>query len=308
MAILPRNTVVLAKVEGTKGTPETLDAAQDAVRINNGSSFQVTPEEIADDSLLGSLDAAQVDVVAATATITLPVTLRGSGAAGTPPETAPLFKACRFNEVIVASTSVAYTPFSGTEETITIGFHRDGLLWTAAGCVGDVAFECTAKGFYIATFTLSGELISKADAALPTPTFDNTTPVAWINGTATFDGNPVALETFSVAIGNTIASFSDPNATLGYSESVVSARDVRGSLNIPEVLTATRDIFNDNLIGKTTVPLVMTTGSTAGNITTINVPNARITNETPEDNQSVQFNSYDFQGTGPNNAMSVVFT
>lgn len=308
MAQNVRNTVVYAGVEAVSGTPETLTDT-DAVLINEGTTFVANPEEVVNPALVASLDRAPSDVVTALATVTIPTALKGSGAAGTAPGgLGTLFRGCRFAESIVASTSVTYTPTSGAEETLTLEVFEDGIKWISAGCVGTFSIDCVVKEFFIGNFTFTGIFISKSDVAVPAATFDATTAVAWRNGVATADGSTVVLENFSIDPGNTIANFSDPNTVSGHANSTVSERDIRGSMTIQETLLATRDFFNDNLLAGTTMPLVMTTGATPGNITTINVPAARLLGEAPEDNQGVRYNNYAFQGTTPNGGMTIVFT
>ncbi|WP_444932401.1 hypothetical protein ACJJIF_22000 (plasmid) [Microbulbifer sp. SSSA002] len=68
--------------------------------------------------------------------VTFNAELKGSGAAGTPPEIAPLLRACGLAETITAGTSVEYNLASEGHESITLYLYEDGSLYKLTGVRG----------------------------------------------------------------------------------------------------------------------------------------------------------------------------
>jgi len=89
-------------------------------------------------------------------TLNFSVELAGSGAAGTAPAWGKLLQACGLAEVITVDTSVAYSPISSGEKTVTLGLNIDGQLHTMAGARGSFTLEINVNQLPSLKFAFTG--------------------------------------------------------------------------------------------------------------------------------------------------------
>jgi len=91
-----------------------------------------------------------------------------------------------------------------------------------------------------------------------------------------------ALESVTLDVGNEQTFPDNPNATEGFDPSVITRRNVTGSINPLETLIATRDIMDDFRSGAQRI-VHARYGSAAGNRVGITVPAALFTGQTSGD-------------------------
>jgi len=262
--------LVLAKAETTKGTDAVPTAATDAVRVVNrpwpkidGKPIdrQVVKQTMGNMPHLINPDASM--------TVELQCELRGSGAAGTAPEIAPLLKACRLAETVNAGTDVTYQPASATEGSATVYIYADGLVWKFVGAVGDAKIDAQIGQAATITFTLSAPYQAPATATIPTgAAYDATQPLVFSSADVTTEGGvSIRVGQLALNMGNDVQE----HTRVGYHQFVVANRNPELTLN-KHAVGPTADW--NNLMAAQQVALHAQLGSTAGNIVTLDAPKA----------------------------------
>lgn len=267
--------LVMCKAETTKGTDSTPVAANDSLRVQD-AQLTINTKNVDRPSVkptMGNLP----HVISADASVQLQLTveLKGSGAAGTAPDFAPLIKACRMKETVVATTSVTYDPLTAmgaNNESATIYFYQDGLLWKMLGAVGNLALTANPGEFPVATFTMQSKYTAPTVAAIPAgAAFDSSTPVV-VSSTDLYKegglgGTAFNVGAFAMDFGNDVQE----HLTLGNHEFSVANR--------APTMTVTKDSLSTSaewtdLLATTNVALYSQISGGAGNILTINAPKA----------------------------------
>jgi hypothetical protein len=299
MPLLTRIHGFLFKVETTEGVDATPTGANDAILTLGPPEISPAPEVFDPDLIMQSLDAHDPIVGRIPMQVRVQVPLKGAGgAADVPPEIGPLFRCSGFAETITPTTGpVKYEPASTQIKTGTAYVYRDGLLWKVLGCRGDLSVTWTAGGICVAEFRLTGLLGSKADAALPSFTYDATKPPVWKGGVMTIGGAAAAVQQLTLAMNNQISYPDNPNAAEGYDPPVITGRNVQGSINPLETLVATRNIFQDFRDG-TKRAIVARVGSVAQNKVTLNILAAQYRGEQQADAAGKLIVNVPFSATG----------
>jgi len=262
--------LLLAKTETTKGTDAAPSPAADAVRILNRPWPQVDGKPI-DRSVVKRTMGNLPHLINPDASIQLEIQceLKGSGAAGTPPEIAPLLKACRLVETVTAGTRVVYHPATATEHSATIYLYADGLLWRLVGAVGTAKIECQIGQPAKVTFTMSAPYQAPTAAAIPAgATYDATQPVVFSSADiVTEAGTSIRVGQLTLDLGNDVQE----HVRIGYHQFVVANRNPELTLNKHSVSTAAEWTA---LMGAQSVAMHAQIGATAGNIVQLDAPNA----------------------------------
>ena len=274
---------IAAKIETVQGTPEVL-AAGDVIRAANPVfSPGVEMHDLQDGN--GSLSPTPQMAGGTTGTITFDVWLRGSGAAGTPPEWGKLLKACGMVEDVDAGAGVNYLPSDDdTEhESLTIGYYVDGKLYQIAGCMGNAVISLVAGKPCKIAFTFTGVAWTVTDVAILTGVnTQDTLPPIFKDGLVDIDGEDGCIETITVNLNNSVQLRPCANAASGYSASYLGSRRFTMSLDPEAVLAAAKDWYADWTAG-TTFAFTATLGATAGNKIIFTAPACQLTNVNPAD-------------------------
>ncbi len=270
--MLEARRVLLAKVETTYNV-DAVPVAADAILIENlqvslaGRRAERTPIRT---SLAGvsSRHAGQL------VSITFDTEIRGSGTAGTAPETGPLFQACGLLETVVVSTSVTYAPSSipTNHKSLTLYVYRDGKLYKVTGARGTFTANLTTAAVGKISWTFQGHLVSETDAALVAPTFDATVAQTLKGVAFTIGAYSAVISALSFDIANTVATPDSIAATDSYGEIRITARNLTGSFDPEDVLVATHS-FLTIWQGDTQAALATgVIGAVAGNKYSISMP------------------------------------
>jgi hypothetical protein len=271
--MLTRKTVVLAKLESTYGTDPTPDGTNDAILVSN-PDLKVDGAMLTRDYVRASLSPISHAIGKKKVTISFETDLKGSGAAGTAPETSPLWQSCGMDETIVASTSVTYDPEAVSTEvkSCTMYVYFDGLMHEINGCRGSFSITMEAGNFGKVSWNFEGKYVKPTDTALVTGTFDSTIPQIIQSSSFTVNSYAATINALAFDIANTIGSPGDVNSADGYGNMHITGRDSNGSLDPEAVLVATEDFWGD-WADATGVAVTITIGATAGNICDIDMPN-----------------------------------
>jgi hypothetical protein len=168
-----RNAAVLFKEESVEDTPETPSASTDAVKVEN-LAVNFNPQQIQTNEATGSLDSSGPIPVGLQTTISFDVLLKGSGAAGTPPECNEMLKACGWAETITASAIPASpeAATAGSATSVTLGASFTATAQLYRGMPLSLTVNPTAATPFISDYTV-GKLATLTDTF--SPVLDGTT-------------------------------------------------------------------------------------------------------------------------------------
>lgn len=308
--MLTTREVILVKEEATYNTDAAPSPSSDAVLVENlqwSNEGARMNERAAVKNTFGKLQ----QVFGGTLrTVSFDVEIKGSGAAGTPPEFGPLLKACGMAETIVASTSVTYDPASTGIKSATIYYYQDGTLMKLTGCRGDAEWKTPTGEVGKMTFTMTGHVSPVTDVALPNPSYDSTVPAPFIGAGFTVGSYGPVIANLTVSLGNQLAMPPDANAADGFGEVRITGRDVAGSFDPEHQLVATSPFDADWRAGTTFSMATGTIGSAAGNIYEITAPAMYYRELSPGDRDAIRTLeiSCGFTESAGDDEISIVFT
>lgn len=275
MVMRTTRRAILAKLETGYGVDALPTGANDAILIRDMKTTPMAGKEVERRLLRPHYGNYQKIPAGQYSQIKIEVELAGSGVAGTQPGYDPLMRACGNAVVVTPSTSVAYNPITGGEESLTIYAHRDGVLHKFLGCFGSVSYSVDADGIPFLTFDMMGLRGGESDVALPTidtsgfvaPVLVNTA-----NTSLTLHGYAASFSTLSI----NMATEASRLPVAGASNRIgITDRKASGSVTLIEPPVGTID-FYDIAENATLDAMTLTHGLTAGNICTITAPSVGI--------------------------------
>jgi len=305
---LTKQEGILVKIETTIGTDPTPDATNDSVMVQDiGWSFAGARmlDRSAVKSTLGQLKPVYAGTLME---VSFKCELKGSGAAGTAPETGPLLRACGCGQTIVGATSVTYAGVSTAHEYVTIYVYEDGSMYELNGCQGDVEISYEAGGIPMLSFTMTGHLTGPTDVSLVTFAFDSTVPAPFIGATFVTGSYASVIESLNFGLGNKLVTPADPNQSDGYGQIAIVDREYTGSFDPQATLVASDDPINDWKTGTSKAIGTGVIGSTAGNRTALTIPTAFYTEVGPGDRDGIRTLDLSFMAAGDDSAFSLSFT
>lgn len=279
MSLLERKTQVALELEGTEGTAETLLAADAVLHMNPtfkpDTPMNERPVASATMSRFASVPGARSMVME------WDCELKGSGAAGTAPEFGKALQACGFDETIVTSTSVTYTPLSDSVSSATLAMYMDGLRAIMWGARGNVSLSVNAGGFAMLHFRFLGADFTIADVAmLSGVSYQTTKPPVFLDASFSVSSYAAKIQALGIDMNNELVLRSDPSKQSGHFSTLITNRAPVLTIDPELVLVATENFFADLRAG-TEGALSMVLGATAGNICTITAPKVQYTNASP---------------------------
>lgn len=287
--MLKIRTLMLAEIEVSYNTDPTPTGGSNAILVENlqwsheavrrherpGLTSRMAPlKSLHGGSLIG---------------LTFDVEIKGSGSAGTAPEHGPLLQACGFEETIVASTSVTYTPTSDPSEhkSVTIYVYEDGTLYKVTGCRGSFTVDLTTGAAGKLSFKMTGHLYAKSDTSMASPTFSSIVPPVCLGASFAVDSYSAIISKLAIDPGITVATPDNLSASDGYGEIRITGMAPTFTIDPEQTVLATYDWianWQDNSTGAMTTGTI---GSTAGNRYTITAPAAVYTEITNGDRNGV---------------------
>lgn len=263
--MLTTREAILLKIETTQGTEATPSPSADAILVSELGWSNEGLRMVDRPNIKPTISTDKKTFAGTLKKVSFTAEIKGSGAAGTPPEIGQALRACGLDETIVASTSVTYQPVSESHESATIYYYEDGRLRKLVGCMGNVTFNAEAGAFGTAQFEFTGHDAGYADASFPAVSYDSTVPVPFINVPFTVDGYGAVINSISLNAGNTISMPGNVRTVDGFGDVRISQRDPNGTID-PEAVTLATKNFEAAFKAGTLLP--MTTGDVgaAGNI------------------------------------------
>lgn len=286
MAKLTRRRVLLAAIESSYNT-DAEPTGTNAVLVED-IQWQVAGLRMVErPAIRSSLGALQQLYGGSLLSLTFQAEVKGSGTAGTAPELGTLLRGCAMDETVVAATSVAYAPISGSQESLTLYFYEDGTLVKMTGCRGSVSFNLEVGNKIMASFEFTGHFSGPTDVALVTPTYDSTVPAVYINSAFEIGSYGAIIQALEVNLGISVQIPPDVTAADGYGEVLVGSRDVQGSFNPQQTLVATKNFMAAFKAGTTEALDSGVVGATAGNRVRFQLPAVYYRNIAPSEREGV---------------------
>jgi len=306
--MLVKRGTLLLKVETTPGT-EITPAVTDAILVEGEVTMAFegvrTLEQNPEKSTLGREEDIQAGHLMR---FEFAVAMKGSGAAGTPPEIGEALRCCGLGQTIVASTSVTYQPVSTAFEYCTIYYYHAGKLQKAIGCQGTFTLAFTVDDKVMVNFSFIGKDAGDTDVALATGTYDATSPLAFIGATVALGGFTPKVSAINFDLGNQIETPPDANDTDGYSDIIIVDRDMVGDVDPEHTLKATNDWIADWEAATSINVTTGAVGSTAGNIITASWPTARYRSIDFASRNGLRSLAIPFRAVGDDAAFDLAFT
>jgi len=313
--MLTSREVILVKQEVTYNT-DPIPTVADGVAIAN-PSWSHEGLRMNERNVVKNTNAVLQHVYGGTLkTITMDIELKGSGAAGVPPEFGVLFEACSYVETIDAGVSVAYDPTSVTadQESCTVYYYQDGLLHKLTGCRGSFSVNIETGALPMVTFTLTGHSGDPTDAVMVDPNLDATVPVAVKGNTFTVnDGGgtfEAQISALSFDAGVEIATPSSMSAADGFGEVQLGKRDLNGTIDPEMELVATEDFYGNFSSSQSMALASGTIGTAVGNRFAITMPSISYRDASNGDRDGIRTYEMPFGAaeSSGDDEMQIIFT
>jgi hypothetical protein len=272
--MLDKRSVLLVKDEVTYNTDSVPVAATNAVLVEDAKwdwegarMFQQKPVRPSL-AMLKPLFAGTLIKISGKAEI------KGSGAAGTPPEVGALLRAAAMSETVVGATSVTYKPVSdpANHKSSSVYFYDDGLLLKLTGCRAKINFAFQLGAVAFVHFDIVGHFVSVTDVALAAPTYSSQVPVPLVNVPFTWGTFAATISKLDFDLGNELVMPGDISKADGYGTIDVVGRKVTGSIDPLRVAVASRDFISNWRNGTSGVLDTGVIGGTAGNRLQVTMP------------------------------------
>jgi len=271
-----RKLALLAKIETVYGTDPTPTGSADAMLALDATFTPLEGQEVSRDLLTPWLGHQGVILTGLYGRLEFSIECAGAGAAGTAPAYGPLLRACGFAETVTEDTDVQYDPVSGTFESVTLWYNRDGVKHALVGCRGNVSIEFTPAGIPRWRFNFIGlHGAAAADTALPIADYDafvTPLPVSKANTTFGLHGLTTGpTERVSIDLGNQV----EPRMLINSEACIIADRRSSGSVVMEAVLLATKN-WDAIARAHTAGTMALQHGTVAGNIVLIAAPKVQI--------------------------------
>jgi len=289
MPLLTKKVQLIAKVEGTVGTAESLSTADgefNAYDIVIQKAIEVQQrQQQGSFSKIPSVPGARAGRV----TFSMDVI----GGASDPPWAATFLPACGWVGSSHVYTPVSAPPGSGNVKTVTIGVYQNGMRKVLRGCMGSWSLTWVAGMPMRINFDFMGIWVAPTDTAMLSVNYPTTLPLRFASSAITLNSSSLALKTLTINSGNNVVMREDANDSSGYASAIVTDRTVNGSFDPYAELVATRDDWGLFLAG-TEHALAASIGSGGAGVA-IAAPKLQRINVQDEDDDGKRRNTIEFQ-------------
>lgn len=284
MPINHKEKILLCALESSYGVDPS-PVASDGMLVKDLELMPMEGEDVERDLELPYLGSQGTIPVNLHMKLTFMVEIAGSGAAGTAPAWSNALRACGVAQTIDAGTSVTYNPVSDGHESAAFYFWNGPTRYTILGARGTCALRFATSGIPYLEFEFTGLWQAPSEAARVTPTnfssFQAPKEVNTVNTpTFTLGGTSLVMRSLTMSLGNQI----EPRFLVGAEAIVLPDRAETIETTVEAVPIATFNPFAPAL-SAANVPVVLTHGTAAGNIVTLNAPFAQMQRPTGLENQ-----------------------
>lgn len=277
-----RNQLLLIKTETTSGTDAVPTAVANAIQAFN-VSLSVEADEQSRQPNRSYFSAPEKSYTNKRFTLSFEIELAASGTAGTAPAIGPIFTMCQYSETIDPGTSVTYAPASSSTDTSTIYLNIDGILFKAVGAKGSMNIDFTIGSYAKATVTATGLYLTPTDVPITAGTytaFRKPVDCSKEESTLTIHGTTMEGRALTLTQGN------DNQLRESTETKVIETldRQVSAEARVWMPSVATMDVFGA-FDQHTKDAVAWINGTTAGDIVTLNMPQAQLGAPAPADDE-----------------------
>ncbi|KKM17656.1 hypothetical protein LCGC14_1673580 [marine sediment metagenome] len=232
---------LLAKVESTPGTFESMSTSTDGVRLAERAWSRIAYDGLFDHLRLGAASGSAIPVnpdappCPLLVRVEIVVELRGLGSAyssSARQETDALLRACGLSATVDntgGAEKITYVSIDGpSHETVSLELYAGGLKFEITGCRGNFLWPIRAGRIGRGIFNMQG--IMNDDpvvSGLPSITYDSTAPLAATSMSMSIGGwsaNALVPDSGSFDFGSRVAAVPSGNAETGVAEVAISSR------------------------------------------------------------------------------------
>lgn len=281
--LLTRRSVLLAAVETTTGTAESLDAANGAFIVHD---FDIEPDQPTDERpKAGGLGhhPESPGPRSGTATFSVDPIINLSSGTTSPAWASVFLPACG-----MAEAAGVWTFDSTVQKTLTIAKLEDGLRKQIVGGAGTFSITLNPGRAPRIQFEFQGAYSDVADSALVSPTFPSGMPPRFAqSGAFTVDGNALRASAVEIDVANQIVVRPDPNSASGYRAGVITGRKPVATIDPEMKLVAGYD-WHAAYRNASLLAFSAAIGATANNILTFDSAAAQVTAHNTGDREGIK--------------------
>ncbi|MFO6418995.1 phage tail tube protein [Hylemonella sp. W303a] len=207
MSIFLKQTVILAKLETTKGTDSAPTGAANAMLVSNVSFTPLEGDEVEREVIRPYFGDSGSAMVTQYCKLSFDVEFAGVAVPGSEPGYADLLRACACDVTVTAGTDVTFAPISQDLDSVTlyinIGGNRQKIMAGMANC----KIDAPAKSLPKLQFEFWGTYQAAVSEPLPSvdyTAFEQPLGVNASNTSLTLHGTTVAASAFSFDMGLTV--------------------------------------------------------------------------------------------------------
>ena len=305
MPLLKTNRVLLAKLESTVGTAESLGDADGVfcvydVDINPNIDFQGRTQQGGMSQLAGKTGAESCQ-------LSFKMNMYGDGSGSAIPKWAETFlAACG---LVQKTASLVLSPSSkgvgagaagaasATPRSLTMGVYEDnaGLKKSLVGATGTCRFNFSAGQMVALEFNFSGVWEDVADnTSLPAPNYPDDLPMSCLGATMTLGGATIPCwASLSFDLGNEVSLRPCATKAKGLVSSLITNRKVVGTIDPESTQVGTFDPYTDWTDStESALSLAIADGT---DTITLAAPKVQFTNVQEADRNGMQIDSINFQ-------------
>jgi hypothetical protein len=323
MSLLYKRSVLLAAIETTPGTAETLTSSDGAHNIYEAT---LTP----------SIDFVERPVQGGFARVaSVPSGYRGQctfttyfdgwdGSSSKPAWASKFFPACGW--VLKGGTNI-YRPVTeapgSNVKTLTIELYRDGRKAQLTGAMGSFTINITPGQPPSINWTFEGVWQGVSDASVPSPTLPTEKPLRYAgeNADAAWNSARMCFQTATIESGNTLyvrpcGRNAASQAAAGFVNALVTDRLPRATINPDATLVATQDRYG-KLLDMSEHTLEINIPGAAGAVSDasvdISMPDAQLVSAADADREGLLSDALEFQANldssnGVDHELQIEFT
>jgi hypothetical protein len=287
-----RNTILLAKVEVTKGTSATPTGADNAMLpVGEVSMTPIEADRVPRSVIRGYFGAPDALIGSTWLSVQFSVEAQSSGTAGTAPAWGALLQGCGFLETVSTAARVEYTPASTALKGVSIFAYADGLEYKMIGSVGNMNGAMNVGGIPVFNFQFWAPYVAPTAQANPTPTLTGWKEPLLVNDANTVDlvvGGTYTTGTVSggtsYVSGGVEFDFGNQMSRLeliGAKEAVIADRNITGTIKTLDLTAAQEITMLGHVTSGTAQAVSLTHGTAAGSKVIVHFGQAKLLNVTP---------------------------
>ena len=275
--MLKKRRVLVAKIESSEGTAETLSGS-------DGGILAIDPKLDPDIAMgerspaMATMSKLQQVPLGSIAKLTFKAEMKGAGSAyssNNTPALGKFLRACGFLETVTTTSSAekaTYTPASTGAPSLTLALYEDGVIKKMVGARGAVKISAKTGEIAYAEFEFTGVWGGATDGALVSPTYEGTIPPVFLGSTLSVGGHTMIAAGIDFDLGNKLHIRKDPTAASGYKSAVIVDRNVTGKFDPEMEVVALHDFFGLWKAGTAAALVMVPVGGTQYNRYKITAP------------------------------------